>query len=304
MFVFIKKCVIIKKNTREINNLKTITIFNRKGGVGKTSLTAALALYFGGIGKKVLCIDLDSQMNLSLYMSGEDTKEEIFSSFEKNIVDVICNDENINLAIVPAGQYCYEEGSCFLKKQYANVHFIPGAEDIDVQYNDVIKDPSNFAQYILHDKLEELDDSWDIILIDNSPGETTLSTMSLVAADSGGVMIPVTPDSNALIGLENCKSIIKKVQKIRPNLKYIGCVLNNYKSRESISQVTYDILNDDPDAKFSGITIRSASKIPYSIFTKEEIINMDRYLKGLHQSQKVAEDIIALGEYILKELGE
>lgn len=43
-----------------------ITVFNNKGGVGKTTLTFHLAHALGELGKRVLLIDLDPQCNLSI----------------------------------------------------------------------------------------------------------------------------------------------------------------------------------------------------------------------------------------------
>jgi len=45
--------------------LKTISIFNNKGGVGKTTLTYHLAHALAELGKKILIIDLDPQCNIS-----------------------------------------------------------------------------------------------------------------------------------------------------------------------------------------------------------------------------------------------
>ena len=52
---------------------RTITIFNNKGGVGKTVLCWNLADALGRLGKRVLLIDFDPQCNLSIAVLGEDT---------------------------------------------------------------------------------------------------------------------------------------------------------------------------------------------------------------------------------------
>lgn len=52
-------------------NTKLCTIWNRKGGVGKTLLTINIATYLASKGKRVLLIDIDQQANLTsrLYSS-------------------------------------------------------------------------------------------------------------------------------------------------------------------------------------------------------------------------------------------
>lgn len=51
---------------------KLITVFNNKGGVGKSTICWNLADTLGRRGKKVLLIDFDPQCNLSIAMMGED----------------------------------------------------------------------------------------------------------------------------------------------------------------------------------------------------------------------------------------
>lgn len=59
---------------------KFISIFNNKGGVGKTTLTWNLADALAEKGKRVLLVDFDPQCNLSIGMLGGDAFKEIVSN--------------------------------------------------------------------------------------------------------------------------------------------------------------------------------------------------------------------------------
>ena len=52
--------------------MKTVTLFNNKGGVGKTTLAYHLAWMFREIGLNVLAVDLDPQSNLTTAFLPED----------------------------------------------------------------------------------------------------------------------------------------------------------------------------------------------------------------------------------------
>ena len=53
----------------------SVAIGCRKGGVGKSALSASLASYFARDGKEVLLIDLDPQGNVTFGLGGEPGSE-------------------------------------------------------------------------------------------------------------------------------------------------------------------------------------------------------------------------------------
>ena len=62
-----------------------ITLFNHKGGVGKTTLTANIAFALAEMGKSVLLVDSDPQCNLTSYLLPDDTVDDLLEdSSESN----------------------------------------------------------------------------------------------------------------------------------------------------------------------------------------------------------------------------
>ena len=54
-----------------------ITIYNHKGGVGKTTLTANIAFALSSLGKSVLLVDSDPQCNLTSYLLADDVVDDL-----------------------------------------------------------------------------------------------------------------------------------------------------------------------------------------------------------------------------------
>ena len=56
-----------------------ITIYNHKGGVGKTTLAVNIAFALSSLGKTVLLIDSDPQCNLTSYLLPDDVVDELLN---------------------------------------------------------------------------------------------------------------------------------------------------------------------------------------------------------------------------------
>ncbi|MBQ0051966.1 MAG: ParA family protein [Treponema sp.] len=86
--------------------MKTICFYNHKGGVGKTTLTAAIAGELISEGQKVLLLDTDSQANLtSLFCEGDiqyELADYLFNSKDTALLSKIIRETKYdNLYIIP-----------------------------------------------------------------------------------------------------------------------------------------------------------------------------------------------------------
>ena len=62
-----------------MNNPVHITIYNHKGGVGKTTLTVNIAFALSSLGKAVLLVDSDPQCNLTSYLLADDIVDDLLN---------------------------------------------------------------------------------------------------------------------------------------------------------------------------------------------------------------------------------
>ena len=101
--------------------MKRISIFNHKGGVGKTTLTVNLAIELASQGKRVLLVDTDPQCNLTSYL------------FEDSVVDDLLdnsdgpNGRTIWSALKPVVEGVGETRSIEpYETAFKNLYLIPG----------------------------------------------------------------------------------------------------------------------------------------------------------------------------------
>lgn len=148
---------------------KVIGLANIKGGVGKTSLTNALAHEFASMGKKVLVIDVDPQASQT-YLFSVDQDEVVDGKYAKHsIFNIYQNEEcipyryNENLDVVFASRILQEGVESRIR---------PGVELV-------------LNRWIVKQKLR---DKYDFILIDPPSNKGILMISTILASDY--VLIP------------------------------------------------------------------------------------------------------------------
>lgn len=193
--------------------MKVISVFNQKGGVGKTTSNVNLCSYLCMEGYKVLAIDIDPQGNTT---SGLGIDK---SSLSISMYDLLTSDIDIRQTII----------NCDLLN---NLYLIPSNLDLAGAEVEII----NFKnrESILKSKMEKIKDEFDFIFIDCPPSLGFLTLNALVASNS--VLVPMQCEYYALEGLGQLINTVQLVKKsLNQDLELEGVIVNMFDGRTKLS---------------------------------------------------------------------
>lgn len=218
--------------------MKIISLFNNKGGVGKSTLAFHLSNILAEMGHKTLIIDLDPQCNVTICGMDEEKLHEIWTEeddfiedFETSVKKVSPEDFNtllekprsIHFLLKPA-----EDGQGELPKMpppvpiNKNLDLIPGRLTIH-RYENKISE--RWSGSYLGESLsirtitnirviaEEYANThnYEYIIIDTSPSLGSLNKVIISTVD--GFVIPALPDMFSMYGIRNIGSALKQWKK-------------------------------------------------------------------------------------------
>ena len=204
---------------------KVISLVNQKGGVGKTTTSINLSASLAVLGKKVLLIDLDPQGNTTTGVGLN--KGEI----DKSIYDVLIGEANISEAMI--------------KTKYKNLYVLPATINLaglEYELNEKSRTETGFQKgEQLKNRLVDIKDSFDFIILDCPPSLGIITTNALTASNS--VIIPVQCEFFALEGITQLLKTIMLAQKsLNPTLDIEGVLLTMLDSRTNLGfEVVEDI---------------------------------------------------------------
>ncbi|MDE2668021.1 MAG: ParA family protein [Chloroflexota bacterium] len=175
---------------------RKVALINMKGGVGKSTLAVNLAWEMATEPwhKSVLVVDLDPQFNCSQYLVGADRIETIISDGRPTVWDIF-----EQLTVVPGRPSTRIAATdavinVYRRRNRGVIDLIPSRLELAQS----LRNPTGKDQ-LLKQAIDELENAYDVVIIDCAPTESMLTTAAYLVADY--LLIPVRPEFLSTIGL-------------------------------------------------------------------------------------------------------
>ena len=199
--------------------MKSIAIFNNKGGVGKTTLTYHAAFALAELGHRTLIIDLDPQSNITLYGLTEEQLTEIWQPedpFIEDFENTVKRTQSTELATIVGSRRSIhfllkatEDGTGEIEKLsppvqlHSNLDLIPGRltvhtfeERIASRWSDAFRGEPLALRTVT--KIRRLctdyakERGYEFVIVDTSPSLGIMNKVIISTVD--GFLVPCMPD--------------------------------------------------------------------------------------------------------------
>lgn len=249
-------------------------VFNRKGGVGKSSIAVNLAAISASRGARTLLVDLDPQCNASQYLLG-------MAPFNRdegpgpNIGTYFGQTLSFRIREKSARDFVHET-------PFENLFLIPSNPELG-EIEHMLE--SKHKIYKLRSLLSSLEKDFDAIYIDTPPAFNFYTLSALIAADR--VLIPFDCDAFSRKALYSLMENIQEAAEDHNDaLRVEGIVVNQFQPRANLPRQLVAELQEE------GLPILE-SRITSSVIMRESHDKATPLIR-LAPRHKMTEEFIAL----------
>lgn len=241
--------------------MRTITVINLKGGVGKTTTVINMAAIMAMQGKQVLCMDCDPQANLTGFFGIRDAEK-------------TCGSTMAELLDLDAEGRSDQAEDYIIDTPMAGIQLIPASielirADIASAYRGGnVRTISYLIQALRFEAVDAGEPApYDYILIDCPPSFTAASVAAIYAADD--IIIPVESDAFSVSGLATLLRQIESVRRIQPRVRVAGALITKWHRTPAVIQGESALRGSNVPV-FETV-IRRSDKVTESIFLSRSL---------------------------------
>ena len=258
-----------------MSKTKVIAFANNKGGSGKTTTCSNVGCAMALAGKKVLMIDGDMQLNLTISFFDEEKAYE-YAKGEKNIYRAMVGERDLSDYIV--------------ETEIKGLDIVPSTSLMSSIEFDL------FAKWqretVLRKCLERVRAKgyYDYILIDSPP---TLGgwVMNIMCA-SDYVVIPVEASPWGLFGLANMFEFIEQAKNIAPRLEVLGIAITKADERKKYFKQTMESLKEMEEARLFENYIRVDSAVEWAQDNSKPVVAFKKTSRSAVEYNALAKEIM------------
>lgn len=252
-----------------------IAFANNKGGSGKTTTVSNVGLAMAKMGKRVLLIDGDMQLNLTLSYFDEE-RALSFAENGKNIYTAIKEEKDLTDYITPTG--------------YEGLDIIPSSSLMSSIEFDLFTKWQR--EFILKKCLSRIiaRGYYDYVLIDSPP--TLGGWVMNIMCTADYLVIPVEASPWGLFGLANMFDFVNQVKTIAPRLEVLGIAITKVDERKNYFKQTLETLREGNIAHLFETVIRVDSAIEWSQDNSQPVVAYKKYSRSALEYKKLAKEIV------------
>lgn len=245
--------------------MKTISILNHKGGVGKTTSAANVGAYFASKGYKTLLVDIDSQCNLTQHFG--------FYNPQKSIYNAFVDKENGKLPLIQVNEKLF---------------LVPASREFEKMNTELVGRMS--WESVLKRLLSPMEAMFDFCLIDCPPSLGLITQNALVA--STYALIPIEAEFFSFNGIKSIVSALNEIKHLGHKIDIVGVFMTKFDRRKVISKTIKSEVEEFFGNIFIDHPVRENVSLTESQSDGKDIFSYAPESKGAEDYRKISETIL------------